>query len=203
MTDDELKTDLFKLLKAKHLDYTIFPDKGSIHLTAAMVAGLSCSRSMFSGDVTTIWNQHYVVAKWLMHFDKRPGTVCGALAHSVLANKSMDQINYKDSVAVLHMIPNVIVGRVIRESALVKVDHTLIPSVELQNIMLAVDCVELAGAIMQDSELYRLLANCPPFDIENDLWSHRDRQVLYTLANPVLRNIHADLIEAAIKLYRK
>lgn len=203
MTADDLKTDLFKLLKAKHLDYTTFPDKGSIHLTAAMVAGLSCNRSLFSGDATKIWHRHYAVAKWLMHFDKRPGTVCGALTHSVLANKPMNNIGYKDAVAALHMIPNVIVDRVIRESALVRVDPTLIPSVELQNIMLAADCVEVAGAITQDSELYRLLVNCPPFDIENDLWSHRDRQVLYTLANPVLRSIHADLIEAAITLYRK
>lgn len=203
MTDDDLKTDLFKLLKAKHLDYTIFPDKGSIHLTAAMVAGLSCTRSLFSGDVTGIWNRHYVAAKWLMHFDKRPGTICGAMAHSVLANKDMDKIGYKDAVTVLHMIPNVIVGRVIRESALVKTDPTLIPSVEQQNIMLAVDCVELAGAIQQDSELFRLLVNCPPFDIVNDLWTHQTRQDIYTLANPVLRNIHADLIEATINLYRK
>lgn len=203
MTNDDLKTDLFKLLKAKHLDYTIFPDKGSIHLTAAMVAGLSCSRTLFCGDKNPIWNRHYMTAKWLMHFDKRPGTVCGALAHSVLANKPLDKIGYKDAVAVLHMIPNVIVGRVIRESALVKADPTLIPSVELQNISLAADCVELAGAITQDSELYRLLANCPPFDIVNDVWEHQNRQANYTLANPVLRTIHADIIEATINLYRK
>lgn len=203
MTSDDLKTELFKLLKAKHLDYTIFPDKGSIHLTAAMVAGLSCTRSLFSGDVTGIWLRHYTVAKWLMHFDKRPGTICGAMAHSVLANKDMDKIGYKDAVAVLNMIPNVIVGQMIKESALVKTDPTLIPSVELQNISLAVDCVELASAIQQDSELFRLLVNCPPFDIANDLNAHRNRQNIYTLANPVLRNIHADLMEATINLHRK
>lgn len=203
MTNDDLKTDLFKLLKVKHLDYTIFPDKGSIHLTAAMVAGLSCTRTLLCGDTNPTWNRHYAVAKWLMHFDKRPGTVCGALVHSVLDNKPLDKIGYKDAVTVLHMIPNVIVARIIREGALVKADSTLIPSAELQNISLAVDCVELAGAILKDSELYQLLVRCPPFDIVNDVWEHQNRQVNYTLANPVLRTIHADLIEATINLYRK
>ena len=203
MTNDELKTDLFNLVKAKRLEHTIFPDVGSVHITALLTAGLSSSRNFFTSGVDCPWNLKFAAAKWLMHFDKRPGTICSALTIATAVTRGdVNSARYTDMLSAIQMIPNVVVERLMREHALVVADKTLVPTVEYHDISLAHDCAELATAITQDSHLAKLLAKCPPFNPEHDLIPHRHRQDLYTLANPVLRDIHADLLEAYINFYR-
>lgn len=198
MTNEELKTDLFNLLKAKRLEYTVFKDLGSIHLTATMVAGLSCTKVMSTSNHSNTWNYHYVAAKWLTHFDTRPGIICSAMALSVIDIQSTESQRYKDMVSALSMIPNVSITRLINENNKVKSNPDLIPSVDFQEIKLALDCTVLANEIAAavDTHIER-----PPVGTD-DCLDYTERQKMYTAANPVLRDIHADLMEAYIRLYR-
>lgn len=195
MTDDDLLKTAKILSTARNLRTEMFYDHGSVRNTAMLVAGLSIGRVFGNADHNT-WDRHFAATKFLEHFDTMPGSLCGCLIVSVLKDQAVDSLRYKDIRHAATLIKNASVPKLLESLELWSKDHTTpIPAV-LQNILLAIDCIDIGSVLGTLDDMSRMLYQQEPFcRYKDDLFSlYEYRQANFELANPVLRNVHAMLV---------
>lgn len=205
MTDDALKAALFKYIGTRNMDTSVFYDHGSVRNTALLVAGLSIGRSIAMSDIVCPWDRHYAVAKFLEHFDTAPGTLCGCLIVGALREQTPGSIRYTDISNAAKLIRNACVPKLLEELKQWQLDPTTKVSAVMSNILLAHDCADLAFTLDAIDDISKELMRMPPFKRNNDelLAQMATRNESFEHSHPVLRTIHAELIEAYSNLYHR
>ena len=205
MNDDALKAALFKYVSTRNMDTSVFYDHGSVRNTALLVAGLSIGRSMVVCSKDSTWDRHYAVAKFLEHFDSAPGTLCGCLISGMVRDQTPGSIRYTDITNAAKLIRNATVPKLLEELKEWQLDPTTKISSVMANILLAHDCADLAVSASDLDDISKELMRMHPFkrNLDEMLAQMTTRNESFEHAHPVLRSIHAELIEAYHNLYHR
>jgi hypothetical protein len=205
MTDNDLKVALLQYIRARKQDTSVFYDHGSVRNTALLVAGLSIGRVYEFESIECTWDRHYAVARFLEHFDSAPGSLCGCLITGTLREETPGSVRYKDIRKAATLIRNASVPKLLEELEQWQLDPTVKVSAVLSNILIAHDCADLASVIDSLDDISRSLLRMKPFKQNNDTMVNTmlKRNETFEHAHPVLRAIHAELIEAYSNLYHR